>query len=283
MLSARSMADQWNTLEIVSPFFVGPEAPNRPLEWLMQLEGVGKPTIRIRGRGKVDEQVEFEGPQSLCEIPQQHDINAQFYVVRSKAESNEMARPLHAPSSLSSMEPTPPGPFTDRATSRTTDGVWQGSDQTSRRTSCYALLRSRPWPNRCSTGWRICPLSMWAKSLRSSRLTVKETSEPTTAKSSQPSFDRPHGKRKKARCVLCSNSIQGKMKKVGELCAHCGGKRQGSLHALDVGEGGLSTIRGLGGIYNDFCLEGGSRRKRLRLAPQPEDVSRCLPRKNWLL
>ena len=97
MLSTRSIADQWNTLEIVSPFFVGPEAPNRPLEWLLQLDGVDEAILRIHGRGKCDDPgADFEGPESLREVSYQHDFRPQFRVSLPKTQSDEMVRPLHA-------------------------------------------------------------------------------------------------------------------------------------------------------------------------------------------
>ena len=97
MLSARSMADQWNTLEIVSPFFVGPEAPNRPLEWLLQVDGGEEAILRIHGRGKCDDQgADFEGPESLREVSLQHGFRPQFSVSLPKTQSDEMVRPLHA-------------------------------------------------------------------------------------------------------------------------------------------------------------------------------------------
>ena len=84
-------------MEIVSPFFVGPEAPNCPLDWLLHLEGGAKAVLRIHGRGKCDDQgADFEGPESLREVSCQHDFRPQFRVSLPKTQSDEMVRPLHA-------------------------------------------------------------------------------------------------------------------------------------------------------------------------------------------
>ena len=97
MLSSRSIVDQWNTMEIVSPFFVGPEVPNRPLEWLLLLGEGAKATLRIHGRGKLDGQgANFEGPESLREVAIKHGIAPHFLVSLPKTQPDEMARPLHA-------------------------------------------------------------------------------------------------------------------------------------------------------------------------------------------
>ena len=75
MLSSRSIVDQWNTMEIVSPFFVGPERKNVILEWLLLLGEGAKATLRIHGRGKLDGQgANFEGPESLREVAIKHGI-----------------------------------------------------------------------------------------------------------------------------------------------------------------------------------------------------------------
>ena len=83
-------------VNVVSPFYVGAEDANGPLEQLLNLGQGGDAVWRFYGRGlHTEEESSFEGPKSLRTQAKAVGISKpQFYAVHS--ESEEGQRPLHA-------------------------------------------------------------------------------------------------------------------------------------------------------------------------------------------
>lgn len=84
------------TVNVVSPFYVGSEDVNGPLDELLGMDPEGDAVWRFYGRGQHSEvESSFHGPESLRTQAKAAGISKpQFYAVH--AESEEGQRPLHA-------------------------------------------------------------------------------------------------------------------------------------------------------------------------------------------
>ena len=96
LLSVLEPGELWSAMQVISPFYAGPDADNRPMEKLVSLPGSEGAVLRVLGRGTADDVQEFEGPESLRSIARAAGYRPQFYVSRMRDDVEKMDRSLHA-------------------------------------------------------------------------------------------------------------------------------------------------------------------------------------------
>lgn len=96
LLTILKPGEVWSGLNVISPFYAGPDVENRPMQKLVSLPGSERAVLRILGRGTAYDVLGFEGPESLRSIARAAGFRPQFYVSNMRDEVEKMDRPLHA-------------------------------------------------------------------------------------------------------------------------------------------------------------------------------------------